>query len=183
MKFSLSHLTIKRPVSTIMVLLMVVVLGISAMIGIPKDLMPKIELPVALVMTSYSNASPDEVESLVTATIESALASVEGLDEMVSYSLEGSSIILMSFKTDTNMNFATLDMREAISLVEDYLPDGVSKPMVLKLDLNSLPIMQIYVSADMPLEELNGIVKDNVVPYFERSKGVASVSLTGGLDE
>ncbi len=183
MKFSLSHLTIKRPVSTIMVLLMVVVLGISAMIGIPKDLMPKIELPVAMVMTQYSNASPDEVESLVTATVESALASVEGLDEMVSYSLEGSSIVLMTFKTDTDMNFATLNMREAISLVEDYLPDGVSKPMVLKLNLNSLPIMQIYVSADMPLEELNGIVKDNVVPYFERSKGVASVALTGGLDE
>lgn len=166
-----------------MVLLMVVVVGISSMIGIPKDLMPSIELPVAMVLTTYPNASPDEVESLVTSTVEASLASVEGLDEMISYSLEGSSIVLMSFKTETDMNFATLDMREAISLIEDYLPDGASKPMVLKLNLNSLPIMQIYVSADMPLEQLNGIVKDNVVPFFERSKGVASVSLTGGLDE
>lgn len=183
MKFSLSHLTIKRPVSTIMVLLMVVVLGVSALINIPKDLMPNIELPVALVMTTYSNAAPEEVESVVTSTIESALASVEGVDEMVSYSMEGTSIVLLVFQMDTDMNFATLDMREAISIVEDYLPSGVSKPMVLKMDFNALPIMQIYVSSDMPLEELTGIVNDNVVPYFKRSKGVASVSVTGGVDD
>lgn len=166
-----------------MVLLMVVVLGVSALINIPKDLMPNIELPVAMVMTTYANASPEEVESVVSTTIESALASVEGVDEMVSYSLAGSSIVLLVFDMDTDMNFATLDMREAVSLVEDYLPSGVSKPMVLKLDLNSLPIMQIYVSGDLPLEELTGIVDDNVVPYFKRSKGVASVSVTGGVDD
>ena len=74
---NLSTISIKRPVATVMILLIVVVLGIFSVIGIPLDLMPDIELPVAVVMTSYSNSSPEEVESMVTVPIESALASVD----------------------------------------------------------------------------------------------------------
>ena len=183
MKFSLAKLTIKRPVSTIMVVLMVIVLGVSAFLDIPKDLMPEMELPYALVMTSYPNASPEEVESMVTVTVEQALAQVENLSDMISYSLENTSVVLIQFNFGTDMNFASLDMREKISLIEDYLPDTCSQPMVMKLNMNALPTMQVYVSADLPLEELNSIVEDNVVSYFERSSGVASVSVNGGLEE
>ena len=183
MKFSLAKLTIRRPVSTIMVVLMVIVLGVSAFMDIPKDLMPEMELPYALVMTTYPNASPEEVESMVTVTVEQALAQVENLSDMISYSLENTSVVLIQFNFGTDMNFASLDMREKISLIEDYLPDTCSQPMVMKLNMNALPTMQVYVSADLPLEELNSIVEDNVVSYFERSSGVASVSVNGGLDE
>ena len=183
MKFSLAKLTIRRPVSTIMVVLIVIVLGFSAFLDIPKDLMPKMELPYALVMTTYPNASPEEVESMVTVPVEQALAQVENLSNMVSYSLENTSVVLIEFNFGTDMNFASLDMREKIALVEDYLPDTTTKPMVMKLNMNALPTMQLYVSADLPLEELNTIVEDNVVNYFERAAGVASVSMTGGLEE
>lgn len=145
---NLSTLAIKRPVATVMLLLIVVVLGVFSVISIPLDLMPAIELPVAMVMTTYSNSSPEEVESMVTAPLESALASVEGLEAMISYSMEGTSIVAVQFDMDTDMNFATLDMREKIALVADYLPDTASEPMVMKMDMNSMPVIQLYISPD-----------------------------------
>ncbi|MDD3864208.1 MAG: efflux RND transporter permease subunit [Eubacteriales bacterium] len=183
MKWSLSKITIARPVATIMITLMVVVLGVSAILSIPKDLMPNIELPVAMVITSYPNASPEEVEAMVTQPVEQALASVENLDEMMSYSMEGMSIVVITFQMNNDMNFATLNMREKIAPITDYLPSGVSDPMVMKLDMNTMPVMQVYVSADIPLDELTTRLEDQVVPYFERSSGVASVSVYGGVQE
>ena len=142
---NLSSLSIKRPVATIMLTLMVVVLGIYSMISMPKDLMPEIDMPVAMVMTTYGGASPSEVESMVTEPVEQALASVEDLEQMISYSMENMSIVALSFNIDTDMNFASLNMREAISMVSEYLPEDASEPMVMKLDMNMLPVMQVSV--------------------------------------
>ncbi len=181
---NLSTLSIKRPVATVMILLIVVILGAFSMMSIPLDLMPDIELPVAMVMTTYANSSPEEVETMVTAPLESALASVEGLEALISYSMDSTSIIAVQFEMDTDMNFATLNMREKIALISDYLPDTVSEPMVMKMDMNSMPVVQLYVSSDeMTLTELNEKISDNLVPYFERASGVASVSVSGGIEE
>lgn len=181
---NISSITIKRPVATIMVLLMVVVLGIMSIIKLPMDLMPAFQMPYALVMTSYSNASPEEVESIVTENIETALASVEDLNAMMSYSMEGTSIVMVEFNYHTDMNFATLNMREKVALVADYLPDECSEPMIMKLDMSMMPVSQIYISSETKnLAELNGIINDTVKPRFERASGVASVSVAGGIDE
>ena len=181
---NLSTISIKRPVATVMILLIVVVLGIFSVIGIPLDLMPDIELPVAVVMTSYSNSSPEEVESMVTVPIESALASVEGMEKLISYSMEGVSLVAVQFEMKRDMDFATLDMREKIALISDYLPDTATEPMVMKMDMNSMPIVQLYISSDeMTLSELTAKIEDDLVPYFERASGVASVSVQGGLNE
>lgn len=183
MRWSVSRTAIARPVATIMITLMVVVLGVSAILDIPRDLMPDIELPVAIAITNYPNASPEEVEAMVTAPVEQSLASVENLSEMMSYSMEGMSIVVVVFQLDSDMNFATLNMREKIALVSDYLPSGASDPMVMKMDMNMMPVMQVYISADIPLKELTSRVDNQVVPYFERSAGVASVSVFGGETE
>ena len=90
---------------------------------------------------------------------------------------------MLSFDVDTDMNFATLDMREAIALISDYLPEDASEPMVIKMDMDMLPVMQVYVSGDMELEKLNSLIKNDVLSYFERSSGVASVSMQGGVEE
>ncbi len=181
---SLAKITIKRPVATVMILLIVVVLGMYSMLTIPMDLMPEIELPIAMVMTTYGASAPEEVESMVTEPLEGALASVEGLKTLMSYSMEGASIVMVQFDYDTDMNMATLDMREKISLVSSYLPDDVGDPMVLKMDMNMLPSMQIYAkSDDMTLAELNATLKDNIIPKIERAGGVASVDVLGGVAE
>jgi len=180
---NISSLAIKRPVATIMLLLMVVVVGISALIGIPLDLLPKIEYPVALVMTTYPNASPEEVESMITKPIEQALATVEGLDQLQSVSIEGQSIVVVQFQMETDMNFATLNMREKVALVSPLLPTEVSEPTVFKMDMAAAPVVQIYVSGDKSLTELNNEVEGSISSYIERVAGVASVSVVGGIDE
>ena len=139
---NLASLSIKRPVATAMLLVMVIVLGLFSLTSIPMDLMPSIELPIAMVMTTYSNTSPEEIENMVTKPLESALASVQGLEALISYSMEGMSVVAVQFTMDTDMDFASLDMREKIALVSDYLPEGASEPMVMKLDMNSLPVVQ-----------------------------------------
>lgn len=171
---------IKRPVATTMLILMVVVVGISSLIRINMDLFPDIEYPAALVLTRYDNASPSEVEKLVTVPIEEALATVPGMDEMGSMSMFGYSIVFQKFHMNTDSNFNTLAMREKISLIEKALPEKAEKPMVMKLDLNAMPIMQVYVSGDIPLEELNNLVEDGIQGYFKRADGVASIDVMGG---
>lgn len=179
----LSSIAIKRPVAAIMLTLMVVVVGIYSFISIPKALMPDIQMPYALVMTTYGGASPSEVETMVTEPLEQSLASVENLEALVSYSMENMSIVMLQFNVDTDMDFAALNMREAVDLVAGFLPEDVSDPMVMKLDMNMLPAMQIYVSGDMELPKLNTMVENEVLSYIERSKGVASVSVQGGIEE
>ncbi len=181
---NISAITIKRPVATIMILLMVLVLGVISVIKLPMDLMPNFQLPYAAIMTSYGNASPEEVESLVTENIESAVASVENLKAMMSYSMEGSSIVMVEFDYNTDMNFASLAIRDKVALISDYLPDECSEPMIMKIDMSMIPVSQIYISSkDKTLTELNGIIEDTVKPRLERAGGVASVAVSGGISE
>ncbi len=179
---NLSSISVKRPVTTIMLLLIVVLLGLTSLIGIPLDLMPDMEIPVAIVMVSYPNASPEEVETMITQPVESALASVEGMDTMMSMTMAGSSVVMIQFDMDIDMNFATLDMREKVAMIEGYLPENSSDPMIMKMNMNSAPVMQVYVSGDMSLDQLYQRVDESVVNSFERASGVASVSVTGGLE-
>lgn len=180
---NLSKLAVKRPVTTMMMVLVVVLLGLISLSGLPIDLMPEIEIPVAIVMTSYSGAGPQEVENLVTDRVEDALATVSNIDSINSISSEGNSIVIAQFNTGTDMDFATLEMREKVDLVKGALPDDTTEPMVLKLDPNSMPIIQIAISSDVDLGGLQSLAEDELEQRFERIEGVASVSIGGGVEE
>lgn len=180
---NLSKLAVKRPVTTMMVVLVVVLLGIISLAGLPIDLMPEIEIPVAIVMTSYTGAGPQEVENLVTDRVEDALATVSNIDSINSMSSEGNSIVIAQFNTGTDMDFATLEMREKVDLIKGALPDDTTEPMVLKLDPNSMPIIQIAMSSDVNLLGLQSLAEDELEQRFERIEGVASVSIGGGIEE
>lgn len=180
---NLSKLSVKRPVTTAMVVLVVVLLGLISLSGLPIDLMPEIEIPVAIVMTSYSGAGPQEVENLVTDRIEDAIATVSNIDTINSMSSEGSSIVIAQFNTGTDMNFATLEMREKVDLVKGGLPDDTSQPMVMKIDPNAMPIIQIALSSKVDLAGLQSLAEDTLAQRLERIEGVASVSVGGGLEE
>lgn len=179
----ISKISINRPVTTVMMVLVIVLVGSVSLMGIPMDLMPDIEFPVAIVFVQYPDAGPEEVESMVTKPIEQALASVENMETIASMTMENTSIVMVQFAMKTDMNFATLDMREKIAMVEGFLPSKASTPMVLKMSMDFTPVMQIYVSADKPLYEINREIEDNVKAYFERSEGVASVDVFGGITE
>ena len=176
---NLSSLSVKRPVTTVMFILIVLLLGVVSLTKIPIDLYPNIEVPVAIVQTTYSNVSPEEVENLVTRPIEEVLGTVSNIDTIQSITSEGSSVVVVMFNFGTDMNFATLDMREKIDMIKGYLPEDATEPTVLQLDINATAVIQAALSGadEATLYEY----ADEVIrPALERIEGVASVSIDGG---
>ncbi|MDR2487395.1 MAG: efflux RND transporter permease subunit, partial [Clostridiales Family XIII bacterium] len=157
--------------------------GIISFTRLPVDLFPKMELPMTVVVTNYSNAAPTEVESMVTRPIEQQVATTENISGITSYSSEGMSLVLAEFENGTDMNFAGLNIREKIDLVADYLPESASKPMVISMNPDMLPIASLYISGDLDMSELTRIAQDEIIPAFERMEGVASTSMFGGTEE
>ncbi|HZX21764.1 MAG TPA: efflux RND transporter permease subunit [Clostridia bacterium] len=178
---NLSSLAVKRPVTITMIVLVVVLLGTISLNRLPIDLFPEIQLPIAVVVTSYTEAGPQEVENLVTKRIEGAIATVGNIDTVNSITSQGSSIIIAQFNVGTDMDFAALEMREKIDLVKGFLPDDASEPMVLKIDPNIMPILQISMSTGGDLAELQSLAEDTFSQRFERIEGIASVSIGGSF--
>ncbi len=176
---NLSKLAVKRPVTTVMAMLVIILMGVVSFTQLPLDLMPDIEIPVALVSTSYSGVGPQEMENLVTRPLEDAVATVSDLDGMMSVSSQGNSIVVAQFDFGTDMDFATLNMRENIDMVSGMLPDGASQPMVIQIDLDAMPIMMLSLSGEEDLFELQEMAEDIVKPRLERIAGVASVDIIG----
>lgn len=177
----LSKLSVHRPVTTVMMILIVVLIGTVSLGRLSIDLYPNIEIPVAVVSTSYSNVSPEEIETLITQPIEEALGTVANVDTIQSMSSEGSSVVIVQFDFGIDMDNATLKMRENVDLVKDFLPEGASDPMVFQFDINSMPIVQAAVTGS-DLASLQEYAEDTLKPALERNEGVASVSVSGGYD-
>ena len=180
---NISKTSVMRPVSTIMLMLIIVVLGAVSFTKLPMDLYPKMELPYAMCLIQYPNAAPTEIENLVTKPVEQQMATVENIKGIYSYSMEGTSLVLCELTMGTDMDFATLDMREKIDMIKDYLPDKATEPLILAMDPTLMPIAQLYVFGDMSLEELNSLVEEEIIPAIERSEGVAAASGFGGTEK
>ncbi len=173
------NFSIRRPVSVIIIVSVILILGFFSFSRTSLDLLPEMNYPMAAVITSYSGAGPEEVESQITKTMESSLNSLSGITEIQSTSSEGSSVVLIMFDWGTNMDSAMLDIRENLSFIESFLPDGAEKPMVVKMDPNMMPILQIGVSGG-DLEQLQDIAEDIIEPRLSRIPEIASVYITGG---
>ncbi len=176
---NISGLSIKRPMTTIMLVFIVIIVGFMGLTRLKQDLMPDISIAVAVVSSTYTGAAPEEVENLVTRPLESALGRVSNVKDITSTSSDGSSIVILEFVDGTDMDNASLKMREAIDMIKRYLPSGV-EPRVFQIDPNMLSSFQIAVTGmDDPVELYNRI-SDDVVKNIERTEGVASVDITGG---
>ncbi|MFO7814482.1 MAG: efflux RND transporter permease subunit [Halanaerobiales bacterium] len=178
----LSDFSIKRPVTTVMLILLIVILGFISLDRLNIDLLPEINFPGAAVITSYGEAGPEEIESLVTKPLENSLATVTNVKSINSTSDAGQSTIVMEFNYGTDMDFAALDMREQTDMVSEVLPDDAQDPLIVQFDPSMIPVLQLGVSSGQNLADLKTQVEDNVIPRIERLQGVASVDLTGGLD-
>ena len=172
---------IKHRVTTMLACIMIAVFGIAGFGSLPLALTPDIELPVAMVSTSYPGAGPQEVESMVTRTIEQACASVSGMDEISSYSSEGVSQVSVTFADGTDMSEAMVDLRDRIDRIKAYLPEDASAPIVMAIDMDMMPVVQIGLRGT-DLAELQSIAEDKISPAFERISGVASVNVYGGYE-
>lgn len=175
--------SIKRPVTVIMAMLVVIILGVVSLTGMDMALIPDIEMPVALIMTQYQGAGPEEVETLVTETIENAVANIEDMDTITSMSSEGISIVVAQFNYGTDMDKAVSNIRDQVGMYEMFLPDDATSPTILKMNMNAMPIAALVVSGEnMSEEEIKTFAEDEIKPIIERISGVASVDVTGGAE-
>ena len=182
-KLKISNLSVKRPVTVIMMMLIVVSLGFVSLSKLSIDLYPDIEVPVALVITNYSGVGPQEIESLVTEPVEESMATVNNVDRISSTSSEGSSVVVLEFDYGADMDAGTMQMREKLDLIRDFLPEDASSPFVFKIDPNAMPIIIAGLSSDRGIDEIQAIAENKLKSRLERIEGVASVDISGGYED
>lgn len=171
---------VKKPFTVLVAVVMVIVLGVISFMNMTTDLLPAMELPYVVVVTTYPGASPEKVETAVTATLEAGLGTVNGVTSVTSSSSENVSMVVLEFENSTNMDSAMVNLSTALDQVKGYLPDTAQNPMLLQLSPDMLPVM--IASADMEgmdIYQLTEFANDTLIPAFERQAGVASVSGTG----
>ncbi|UNC92330.1 efflux RND transporter permease subunit [Candidatus Contubernalis alkaliaceticus] len=178
---SLTDLSVKRPIAVFMVVLIVLMLGVVSLTRLPVDLYPEMNFPVAVVITNYEGAGPYEIENMVTRPLEEAVSTVNNLESISSNSGAGSSMIVATFGWGTDMDFASLDLREKLDMVKGFLPDEVEDPLVFQFDPGMLPVLQVGISGDMDAVALNNLTQDVIKNRLERLDGVAVCEVSGGL--
>ncbi len=180
----ISKVAVKRPVTTFMVILIAVAFGFLSISNLRLDMMPNMNIPVAIVSTDYKGTAPSEIETLITIPLEGALGTVAGIKNVTSTSSNGNSLIILEFEDGTDIDNASLDVRERIDLIKGMLPEGAGDPIVMKIDMNSMSSMMIGVSGSKyDLVDLKRVVDDKISNRFERQDGVASVSISGGKEK
>ncbi len=180
----ITKISIKRPVAIMMVMFIILILGFVSITKMEMELTPETEMSMVMIMTTYEDAGPEEVESLVTKKIESAVANVENVDSISSTSSEGSSRVSVEFDYGTNLDTAITDMQEKLSAIEASLPDDCGSPSIMKMDMNAMPVATLVVAADnMSTDELKDFAEDTIQPTLERQSGVASVDVVGGTEK
>ena len=161
-----------------MIVLAIIALGIVSVRNLAVDLFPEIDLPIAVVATTYDDAAPEEVENLISKPIENAISSVEGIEEIQSQSQPNASLVVMMFKNGTDLDQALLDVRERIDQVDEFLPDRAGSPNIMRFSPDQLPVIWVGITGN-DADILTELAEKEVVPIFERQHGVASVSVEG----
>ncbi len=170
---------VKRPITTIMIFVALLVMGVYSLNKLPIDFYPDIDFPAISVITTYSGASAADIETNVTRTIEDNLNSVSNLKDISSTSRDNMSIVVCEFEWGTNLDEASNEMRDAISFAEQFLPEEVSKPSLFKFSSSAMPILFYGVTADESFPAIANILDEKLVNPLNRIEGVGSVGLMG----
>lgn len=178
----LPDFSVRRPVTTIMIFIGVIILGVISLSRLPQELFPPITYPQLSVVTNYENAAPEEVELLITKPIEEAVTTVPNIKSISSASKEGTSLVMAEFNWGTNMDFAALGMREKIDLIKERLPRDSEEPIVMKYNPFELPVMVLSVTGKQDLQELLTTTKKLIKDELEKIEGVASCNISGGIE-
>ncbi|HEX9061143.1 MAG TPA: efflux RND transporter permease subunit, partial [Clostridia bacterium] len=174
----LTKLAITKPIATIFIVILFVLLGIMGGINLGADLFPSVNIPVIVVSSVYPGAGSDEVEKSIVKPIEDAVAGVSGIDKFSATASEGYGQVVVLFKMNADTNSAFMDTQKAVDGILSQLPKDATKPQILKIDPGASPIMDIALSGDRPLDELYGkaeLLKERI----ERIEGVGRVSIYG----
>ena len=168
----MSRFSVKKPYTVIVSVLIVLILGIVSFTKLSTDLLPNMELPYAIVMTTYQGASPEQVEQVVTEPVEASMATVSNIKHVSSTSSENYSVVVLEFNTDTNMDSAMLEMRESLDMLRSYWPDGVGSPMIMKMNPDMMPVMVAAIDGEaMTPLEITKLFNEKISPDIESMEG------------
>ncbi|MBX7098548.1 MAG: efflux RND transporter permease subunit [Myxococcaceae bacterium] len=177
---TLSDVSIKRPVFTTMLALLLVVLGLFGLRSLGTDLFPNVSFPVVVTTVVYPGAGPAEVESQVIKPLEDAIAGISGVDFIHSWSRESYAVVVTQFKLSQSLDRAVQDVRDKVAATANNLPKDAKTPVVGKIDIGAAPIQTYAVSASMPSPQLRQLIEDRVKPALAQLEGVAEVRVLGG---
>ena len=171
---------VKRPITILMVVIAVLIIGGVSLSRLSVDLYPDIELPIVATIVSYEGVGPEEMEQLITRPIEESVSGLPGIKQVTSTSSRGSTMVIAEFNYGTDMDYSEMKVREKVDTVTSFLPDGASSPMVIRFNLEMMPVMMMGVTGDREAYEIKEITEEKIIPYLERIDGVASVEVSGG---
>ena len=178
----LTRFVLKRPITTLMAVLCLIVFGYTSVTSMSLENIPDMEMPVLMVMTTYSGASPEDVNEIITKPIEDQVGTLSGLKSVTSNSSEGSSMVMLEYEYGTDTDEAYDDLKKKVDLVKSSLPDSAGDPMIMEMDMNSMPCVTLSID-NTSQENLYSYVEDKIQPEFEKIAQVADVSVRGGSDE
>ena len=180
----LPQFSVRKPYTVLVAVVLVLVLGVISFTGMTTDLLPAMELPYVVVMTTYPGASPEKIETTVTKPLEAVLGTTGGIKNVSSVSSENASIVILEFEQGTNMDSAMIELSSNVDLVSGQMDDAVGTPMLMKISPDMLPVMVASVDMDgMDVKEISAFADETVMPAFERIDGVASVDATGLVEQ
>lgn len=177
---TLSDVSIRRPVFTTMLSLLLLVMGIIGLRGLGTDLFPDVSFPVVVVTTVYKGAGPSEIETQVIKPIEDSVAGISGVDMIHSWSRENVGMVVVQFKLSVGLDKAVQEVRDKVAMVQNLLPKEADVPKVGKVDVSAAPIMTYAASAKLPSQTLRKLIEDKLEPALAQLDGVAEIRMTGG---
>lgn len=180
----LSKFSVKKPYTVMVAVVLVIILGVVSFTNMTADLLPDMNLPYAIVMTTYPGASPEEVETVVTKPVEQAMATVSNIENIQSVSQENVSMVILEFNQTTNMDSVSLEMRENLDQIKSYWDDSIGNPIIMKLNPDMMPVMVAAVEQEgLDSIGITDLVENELLSELESLEGVASVSTSGEVEE
>jgi CzcA family heavy metal efflux pump len=176
----LTRLALRYPVSTFLIAVTILVLGLVSFSQLPIDLLPNITIPVVTVVTFYTGAGPLDIEQAVTVDIERGVSSTNNVNYVQSSTREGISQVRINFDWNANLDVALVDVIQRVNRVLNQLPTGVSQPIALRFDITNLPVCSVAISGNMDERNLYDLAFNVIEPQIEHLRGVASATVTGG---
>ena len=180
----ISKYSVKRPYTVLVAVVLVIVLGAVSLSKMTTDLLPDMSFQYALVITTDMGASPEQVESDVTAPIESAMATTSNIKNISSVSYNSYSVVTLEYEQNANMDSVVIEIQQSLDQVSGQWDDSIGTPMIMKVNPDMMPVLAAAVDKDgMDANALSDYVKNDLAPALESLEGVASVTTTGQLEE
>ncbi|MBQ4107177.1 MAG: efflux RND transporter permease subunit [Lentisphaeria bacterium] len=175
----LSDWSVRRPIAMCAFIIVLIMLGVNSYRKLSIDLMPNIEVPYIMIRTEYQGGSPEEIEVEVARRIEDAVASLEGLRHISNICMENECRTSLEFNMGADVDIAATDVREKLNRIRDNFPDGVTEPIIRKIDNNATAVVQIFLVGDAPIDQLYDFADDKLADRFSSIPGVGEVRVVG----